>query len=286
MDANNYWYIKKDTNANGNKLSLEFKATTVKGSYVMTSAWSGVAVDTWYHLEFVRSTTSAKIFIDGTSQTLTETTAFSTNDVGDLAAILTIGQQNSTSYINGYVDEFRISKGIARHTANFTAPTRQYGGPSHAIVYDYFTNSFWPFDNMRFLSSCIADNGSGQRKIYGMAANFLYLLDNGNNDDDATINGYWTNSKQDAGSEVQLKDYRNMTLTTASVNCTPYFQYRTNWNSDYSTAETLAVSTNIHTIDLPTLGDLFQWKFGENSTNIPFELIRASLVVGLTGIAK
>jgi len=123
-DANNYWYLMKDANANGNKLSMKFvDGATTKGNYVMTSSWSGVAINTWYHLRFVRSSGVGYIFIDGTSQTLTESTAFSSNDVGDMSAVLTIGQQNSASYFDGWMDEIRVSKGIAISTADFTSPT-------------------------------------------------------------------------------------------------------------------------------------------------------------------
>lgn len=130
-DANNYWYIKKDTNANGNKLSMEFKDGTVKGSYVMTSAWSGVAISNWYHLEFSRNSAVGLIFINGISQTLTETTAFGTNDVGNIVGTLVIGAQNLTNFFQGNMDEVRLSKGIVRNTVNFTIPISSYGNSAN-----------------------------------------------------------------------------------------------------------------------------------------------------------
>jgi len=42
-----------------------------------------------------------------------------------------LGQNSNPIYsFNGWVDEFRISKGIARWTADFTPPTRAYGTPA------------------------------------------------------------------------------------------------------------------------------------------------------------
>jgi len=136
-DVDNDWFLRKTTHANGDKLGLYFESGGVaKAQYDMTNAWAGCAIDTWYHIAFVRNGTTAKIFIDGVSQTLTETTAFGTNDVGNVAAILTIGQGQG-NYVNGWMDEFRISKGIARWTANFTSPTLAYvtNGPFDLLIH-------------------------------------------------------------------------------------------------------------------------------------------------------
>lgn len=124
-DANNYWYVGKGTNALGNKLNLFFRsASSTKASYVMASS-SSLAISTWTHLAYVRSSSTVKMYINGVSQALTETTAISTNDVGDVAASLVIGQQNATSLFKGYVDEFRITKGSPLWTADFTPPTSE-----------------------------------------------------------------------------------------------------------------------------------------------------------------
>ena len=128
VDATHYWYLWKYRTSEGNKLDLTFIDGTSKGSYQMTNAWAGCAIDTNYHIEVCRNGTTCLMFIDGVSQTLTETVAFGTNDVGDLASVLTMGRdaRTTTYYVNGWIDEYRISKGIARHTANFTAPTIAY----------------------------------------------------------------------------------------------------------------------------------------------------------------
>lgn len=122
-DASNYWFIVKDSS---NKLQAKFvSAGSTKADYIFSSAYS-FAVGTWYHIEVTRSSTSFYIFVNGTSQTLTATTAISTNNLGDVSAVLTIGQQNSASFFSGYIDEMRVSKGTARHTSGFTAPTSAY----------------------------------------------------------------------------------------------------------------------------------------------------------------
>ena len=151
VDATHYWFIQKDAS---NKLEIEFSDGTVKGSYITTSAISGIAIDTWYQMEFIRYGASALIFVDGQLQTLTETTAFSTNDVGNLAASLIIGQQNSGSYFNGWIDEFRISKGIARHTAEFTPASLPYTGSGKTKLLLHFDGTD--------TSTTILDESDGQ----------------------------------------------------------------------------------------------------------------------------
>lgn len=129
-DATHYWSLKKDTAVQSNKLIMNFyDGGAFKGYYEMTGAWAGCAADTWYHLAFVRNGTDGLIFINGVSQTLTDyDRTFSTNDTGDYAAVLEVGVQNTTAYdFNGWIDEFRISKGTARWTDDFTVPAGKYG---------------------------------------------------------------------------------------------------------------------------------------------------------------
>jgi hypothetical protein len=121
-NAQYYWFDQAN-------LRLYFKATA--GSVDLAEyycSWNPV-VDTWYHLAYVRNGSTFYIFIDGQSQALTEVTAISTNDLTPgLASIQYIGRKgsNASDYVTGWMDEMRFSKGIARWTSNFTAPTEQY----------------------------------------------------------------------------------------------------------------------------------------------------------------
>lgn len=103
------------TNAGGDEGNF------VTDDAVITSAGA------WYHIAFVRSGSTPYIFVNGISKPVTTTKAFGT--LPDLAAVLTIGCYNATipaDYLNGYIDELRITKGSARWTANFTPPTVAY----------------------------------------------------------------------------------------------------------------------------------------------------------------
>jgi len=89
-------------------------------------SWTTAANDTWYHVALVRNGTTAKMYIDGTA--LSGTATMGTQviyDGGDPTEIGVVDGPGSS--LQGYLDEFRISKGVARWTANFTPPTSSYG---------------------------------------------------------------------------------------------------------------------------------------------------------------
>jgi len=85
-----------------------------------------LSAGTWHHIAFIRNGSNAYIFLDGVSQLLSSLATFGTKDMGNYSGDLTIGNINLASYLNGYLDELRVSKGVARWTANFTPPTSQY----------------------------------------------------------------------------------------------------------------------------------------------------------------
>ncbi len=83
---------------------------------------SGVVANTWQHIALCRSGTSTRLFIDGTQvgSTYTDTINYSN-------AVPYIGSNNGgTGSITGYIDDLRITKGIARYTTNFTPPTAAF----------------------------------------------------------------------------------------------------------------------------------------------------------------
>jgi len=88
-------------------------------------AGTALSNSTWYHIAVVRSSGSTKLFVNGIQAGSTYTDANSY-----IAGIPTIGNNSSggggTNYLNGYIDEFRITKGYARYTTTFTPPTAAF----------------------------------------------------------------------------------------------------------------------------------------------------------------
>jgi hypothetical protein len=80
----------------------------------------------WHHLAVTRSGSNLRIFTDGTlQQTVTVSFTIATNNSGPLV----IGggaYAPTTRSFSGYIDELRITKGVARYTASFTAPTAPF----------------------------------------------------------------------------------------------------------------------------------------------------------------
>lgn len=87
------------------------------GGFQITS--SSISTSTWYHLAVSRSGTSTKLFVNGVQGGSTYTD--STNYVSTTPSF--VGSLYDGSSLNGYIDDLRITKGYARYTANFTAPT-------------------------------------------------------------------------------------------------------------------------------------------------------------------
>jgi hypothetical protein len=133
-DGSNAWWVKFYDVLH--LLQLEFKiGGVVKGGYNVAF---NPSVNTWYHIACVRNGTVGLIFIDGVSQTITGSdAAFNTNDVGNVASVLNIGGGGGLQYCNGWIEEVRISKGIARWTSDFTPDTAEYPQQSGYVLQSY-----------------------------------------------------------------------------------------------------------------------------------------------------
>jgi len=97
-----------------------------------TRCSSNVALsnETWYHIAVVKSSNVTKVYTNGvTGASGTYATEFADTVDYKTTNPLRLGHTTSGSYaLNGYLDEFRITKGIARWTANFTPDTSPYTG--------------------------------------------------------------------------------------------------------------------------------------------------------------
>jgi hypothetical protein len=109
----------------GDYILFDYDPTSKLRLYVnTTTVLSGTTLSTgqWYHIALARSGTSVAYYVNGTQSA---TGTMSTNLLS--AANPYIGANYVPgSYLNGYIDDFRVTKGYARYTANFTPQTSQW----------------------------------------------------------------------------------------------------------------------------------------------------------------
>lgn len=97
---------------------------------------AGISTSAFVHIEATLSGGDWLFFANGTqvataaSRTITATRL----DIGRAAGL-------SSNYFNGYIDDIRITKGVSRHTADFTAPAQSFpngiGVPTeNAVILD------------------------------------------------------------------------------------------------------------------------------------------------------
>jgi hypothetical protein len=78
---------------------------------------------TWYYITATRSSGTMYLFVNGVSGTVTSgngsLSGYNLSQNG-----LTVGGISTPVYLNGYIQDLRITKGVARYTATFTSPTQ------------------------------------------------------------------------------------------------------------------------------------------------------------------
>lgn len=113
------WYLMATAGAT---LSFGYRNTALAVN-AATRSFSPT-VGPWYHIAIVRSGSGIKLFVDGTQ--LGGDVAVSTTFY-DSPQALTIGSYlDGSRPLNAWLDEIRISKGVARWTSNFTPPVAPY----------------------------------------------------------------------------------------------------------------------------------------------------------------
>jgi hypothetical protein len=100
------------------KVVFSYASSTITSSGAIT-------LDAWNHIAVVREGTGSnqtKIYIGGTNDgTGTVSTDFNQTNSMYIGANRAAGDP-----MKGFIDDLRITKGVARYTANFTPPTRPF----------------------------------------------------------------------------------------------------------------------------------------------------------------
>lgn len=107
-----------------NKIVCDISSNGTASAVSITSTTTFTAAG-WHHLAFVRTGNTLKMFINGTQEGGDGSFASSVFDSSNSLGVGSLGELTTTTWF-GSLDEFRLSVGIARWTANFTPPTAAY----------------------------------------------------------------------------------------------------------------------------------------------------------------
>uniref|UniRef100_A0A6M3XCL2 Putative structural protein n=1 Tax=viral metagenome TaxID=1070528 RepID=A0A6M3XCL2_9ZZZZ len=128
VDGNDNWYAYYD-NATG-RIGLTGENNTLGTGGINIYVAHTFALNTWYHIAFIRgwggNADKVAITVDGVL--VKESILAAAYDMPNLAATFEIGRHNfgGATYFDGWIDEFRVSKGITRWATTFVPPVRQY----------------------------------------------------------------------------------------------------------------------------------------------------------------
>lgn len=137
-------------------------------------------INTWVHVAIVRSSGSTRVYVNGTldSPAVSDTTNYGI--VANRPVIGSNGYNPNVGALNGYIDDLRITKGVARYNSNFTPPTSAFESLITPITDPYwaktvllanFDSSFTDLKG-KSLSSTGASISSTQHKYGGASAYF------------------------------------------------------------------------------------------------------------------
>lgn len=143
------------------------KLATQLGGVWAYATTGGVTTNVWQHVAMVRSGSSITFYVNGsTVGSITNSTNFDT-------PALRIGASYSISYpFAGYIDEVRLTKGVARYTANFSPPTEAFPGYPTIALEGVLAVPYWIRHRTDdSLITDVAPDGSGgvwtSRVLYG-----------------------------------------------------------------------------------------------------------------------
>ena len=107
----------------GNQLYFQVHYGSSGWAYLNQTQGTRTALsnNTWYHAAVTRQGSTWRMFLNGS---LEDSMTLNSNvtDSGSTTRLGSAGPSNA-NYLNGYIDDFRITKGLARYTSNFTPPT-------------------------------------------------------------------------------------------------------------------------------------------------------------------
>lgn len=171
---------------------------------------------TWYHIALVRANGVVTIYVNGNS------VASGTISSSITGTNLAVGCYYSTSYgFNGYIDDFRVTPGIARYLYNFIPPTLGYPNSGYSSYTPPTTDSY--FGQTPLLLHGDGSSGVQNNTFLDGSTNAFTITRNGNATQGtfspfSRADGYWSNYFN--GSTDYLSISNNAALNLGTVDFT------------------------------------------------------------------
>ena len=165
--------------AAGGKLQLSYG---VGGTNTGTPSTTTIAADVWTHVAVCREGNVVSYYINGVKDATTFALVGTLNYyAGEPTVIGALSGGGGSAYI-GYIDEFRLTKGVARYDANFTAPTAEFpeassGGASSVLRFTLESERDG-YTSWQMYDTSVQRNGYGLNYggPYGAQAGFGFLF--------------------------------------------------------------------------------------------------------------
>lgn len=101
---------------------LRWNVYNYNTSSPLLQSTSTITTGTWTHVAITRSGSTFRLFINGTLEATT-TSSISVDDVSQYSICIGWSSVLGDAYYQGYLEELRITKGVARYIDNFTPST-------------------------------------------------------------------------------------------------------------------------------------------------------------------
>ena len=133
-DGYSPWVLYVDAKNKPPKLVFSFSSTT-SSNWRIETAEGALSAGNWYHVAATRSGNDFRLFLDG-SLIGAQTRSITLHSAN---APVRIGANDPGGWSNpfaGWIDDFRITKGVARYTAAFSPPAAEFadGGSTGAAI--------------------------------------------------------------------------------------------------------------------------------------------------------
>ena len=89
----------------------------------ITATSNPIPANQWTHVAYTRASGTSRLFVNGVSCSFSGSISQGINSGGNLTSIASSRYSGFEGYLNGYISNCRVVKGVAVYTGNFTPPT-------------------------------------------------------------------------------------------------------------------------------------------------------------------